>query len=312
LPIFGIYSLEGLTYIYFLTCMYYLIRTMILHSHCDKGVRRMPTSETSPYERLATLLRGDEGEQIRSYDRDMRSRESSGIVITLTSRSSRLINVGPLVTTTDRELRRAVAIFASDSRYRYERGSTRREYSFEEGPYYLGRPRDRPRPISANDGGLEIADSTVGSLHLLIIAYGAVQSLLTSKPLQALITAIALGQGTGSIRLWLRRSSDPLEGISARHALDVIKAFEGDMARLMQGDEPNLEIEMQQAVEEGELFEDHESDRQIEEQALAEYPPPPPIADEVNQLGEIITRGRRLTYIRNYPDGTQDIIYVDG
>lgn len=167
------------------------------------------------YEQLDRTLRGGEGDDIRSYDQDMQSRQPSSINLFLTSRSSRLPDIGPLITTTDREIRRAVTIFESDS-------------------YYLGEPGSRPRPISPNYGGLEVTDVATGSLHMLLSAYGKVQSLLISKPLQALTAAITIGQGFGSVRLWQHRKKDPLAGISARQALEVLKAFDGNANRLME------------------------------------------------------------------------------
>jgi hypothetical protein len=133
------------------------------------------STTASPYERLDKILGGGEGDDIRSYDQDIGSRRSSEINLILTSKSSRTANVGPLITTTDREFRRAVSIFRSDS-------------------YYLGEPGHRPRPISHNYGGLEITDAAFGSVHLLLTAYGEVLSLLTSKPLQHLLRSLPWGK----------------------------------------------------------------------------------------------------------------------
>jgi hypothetical protein len=260
----------------------------------------MPAPETYQYEQLATLLQGPEGVCIRRFDHDMRSREPSSITIVLTSRSSRMINVGPLITTTDRELRRAVAIFGLSSSYGFY------DYDFgEEGYYYLGdSPGDHPRPIPANYGGLELADAISGSFHMLVTAYGYVLSLLASKPLQALTAVVTLGQGIGNIHVWSHRKKDPLTGISARQALDVIKSFGGDTTALMRGDEPNLQIEIQPASD--------ETGSIVHREPPYEAPPAmPTIGDEINRFGESVTRGRRITYIRNYPDGAQDIIYID-
>lgn len=258
----------------------------------------MPTSETSLYERLAIILRSPDGELIRNYDQDMRSREPSSITLILTSRSSHMIDVGPLITTTDRELRRAVAIFGYRSSHGYY------HYHFEEDGYlYLGHgPGDRPRPIPPDYGGLVLTDAAPGSFNMLATAYGQVLSLLSSKPLQALTAVVTLGQGIGSVRFWPRRKNDPLKGVSARQALDVIKSFGGDSAALMQGDEPNLQIEIEPAPSESGL---------VVGEVLYEPLPPLPIADEINRFGERVMRGRRMTYIRNYADGTQDVVYLE-
>jgi hypothetical protein len=245
---------------------------------------------TSPYERLDSILRGSEGDSIRSHDQYISSRRPSEIGVILTSRSSRMASIGPLITTTDRELRRAVTIFRS-------------------GSYNLGMPGNRPRPISANYGGLEITNVAVGSFHMLLTAYGEVLSLLTSTPTQAFTAVLTMGQSFGSIRLWTRRKKDSLEGMSARQALDVVRQFGGDPTRLMQGEPPSLEIEIQGAEEEGEPF-------THPEMSAGERNIHIPLAsievDRVNRYGEIVAQGRRITYIRNYPDGTQDVIYVDG
>src|SRR6202042_2655613 len=121
--------------------------------------------------------------------------------------------------------------------------------------------------------------------------------LLTPKPLQALVAVFALGQGFGSVRFWPHRKKDSLKGISARQALDVVTAFEGDTATLMQGDKPSLEVKRNRVMDEGQWI------------ARSKHPGGdidaihvPTLADEVNLLDDIVTRGRRLTYIRNYPD----------
>ena len=193
----------------------------------------MPTI-ASRYEYLDTILRSGEGDNIRNYDQAIASREASDISVILTSSSSDMTQVGSLISTTDREFRRAVAIFDPDY-------------------YYLRESQAYPRPISPNYGGLEIVDAAPGSFYMLLKAWGAVESLLTSKPIQALTAAVTLSQGFGTIRFWQRRKKDPLEGISARQALDAIKAFGGDAVKIMQGDRPDLEIEIQQVDDEAEL-----------------------------------------------------------
>jgi hypothetical protein len=247
------------------------------------------STSISPYEWLDRILRGGEGENIRSYDQDIRSREPSEISLILTSQSSHMAYVGPLITTTDREFRRAVSIFRSDS-------------------YYLGEPGRRPRPISQNYGGLEITDVAFGSVHMLLTAYGEVLSLLTSRPLQALTAVLTVGQSAGTIRLWRQRKRDSLAGMSARQALDVLKEFNGDPAGLMQGKGPDLEIEIQPTPDERQPFTDPgqpESNLHIYIQNTI------PVV-KVNQVGEIILTDRQITIIRRYPNGTYDIIYVYG
>lgn len=143
----------------------------------------------------------------------------------------------------------------------------------------------------------------MGSLDLLVKAYGYILALLTSKPLAALTTLTTLGQSVGTIRYWPRRRRDPLDGISARQLLNVIKELGGDPAELMRGETATLQINLEPAPEERLLAQDERP---------AEIPMPPELAETVSASGEIITKGRRITYIREYPDGSREVIYVDG
>lgn len=243
----------------------------------------MPT--VSPWEQLNEILYGEDGRNIRLYDREMASQRPVNFSVILSSQSSRMADIGSLITRTDREVRRAVTIFGSE-------------------PYYLGEEGNRPRPISPNYGGLQVADAAIGSLHILLEAYGEVVSLLTSMPLQALIAALALNQSAGSIRLWLRRKKDPLVGMSARQLLEIIKEYNGDTARIMQGQDPDLKIETQVAEDEMQSF--------ARDTIMPETLPTRVLSGREDHFTGIILRGRRITYTRNYPDGSQDIIYVDG
>jgi hypothetical protein len=243
----------------------------------------------SSYQRLYRILHDSEGGNIRGYDQDIASHKPSNVSVILTSRSSRMTDVGRIITRTDRELRRAATIFKSDS-------------------YDLGTESNRPIPIAPNLGGLTLVDATSGSFHMLLEAWGQIQSLLTSKPLQAITALISLEQGFGDIHFWPRRKKDPLEGMSARQALDVLKAYGGDTRRLMGKDRPNLEIEIKQAKGEDELF------------THPELPGYPGVADassvltevKVSRSGEVVVRGQRITCIINHPDGSQSIVFGDG
>src|ERR1700757_2855139 len=109
----------------------------------------MPT--ITPWEQLNEILYGEDGRNIRLYDQEMASQTPMNFRIILSSRSSRMADIGSLITRTDRELRRAVTIFESE-------------------PYYLGEQGNRPRPISPNYGGLQVADAVLGSFHMLLEA----------------------------------------------------------------------------------------------------------------------------------------------
>jgi hypothetical protein len=244
---------------------------------------------SSSYEQLDRVLRGSEGEEIRDYDREIALRRPSSVAIVLTSRSSRMTDVGRIIARTDRELRRSATILRSNR-------------------YYVGTEWDRPTPISPNSGGLTLIDAVPGSIHVLLEAYGKIQSLLVSKPLQALTTLLALEQGFSNIRFWSPRKKDPLAGISARQALEVLKAYGGDTGRLMREDSPNLVIEIDKAKEEREVFRHPELPENV-----AVTGAPSPLAEvRVSRSGEVIIRGQRLTCILEHPDGSQSIIFLDG
>jgi hypothetical protein len=243
------------------------------------------------YERLESILEGAEGERVRRFDQSMDTDEPVQISIILTSLGSHLGYVGGLLTRTDRELRRVVNILDPAFSHTYD-------------TYYLGTPSNRPKPISPKDGGLRIEDATAGSLHLLVQAYGHVLSLLTSRPLAALTTLITLGQGAGSIHLWPRRRNDPLERMSARQLLNVIRELGGDPAQLMRGQPASFEMNVEPIID--------EDLHAYPEDSYIDFRPALYVADESNRSGEIIVRGRRMTYIREHQDGTKEIIYIEG
>jgi hypothetical protein len=230
-------------------------------------------------------LYGEDAGNIRLYDDEMASEPLANFSLILSSRSSRMADIGPLMTRTDREIRRAVTIFSSE-------------------PYYLGEEGNRPRPISSNYGGLQVADAALGSFHMLLEAYGEAVTLLNSKPLQALIALLTLGGSAGSISLWLRSRKDPLAGMSARELLEATKESGGDTTRLMRGHHPNLKIETRETEDE------MQSSARVEE-ALDVVPSLVIPGQEGRFSGAVLT-GRRITYVRNYPDGSQEVIYVDG
>lgn len=148
----------------------------------------MPSAEDSAYVRLEGLLQSREGERIRELDRYLQRRQPTSTVTILTITSSRLIDIGPALTITDRELRRAVRILET------EPYSDENSYNFGIGP------GSRPRPISTRRGGLRVYGATAGSIHLFVEAYGEVQNLLLSKPITAVVTICTLSQATASIR----------------------------------------------------------------------------------------------------------------
>lgn len=285
----------------------------------------MPSRETK-YERLESLLRGPEGERIRSLDREMRLTEPTQISIILATESSRLTRIGNLLTNTDRELRRVTKIVGVNQ-------------NLPDTAYSFGTVSRRPSPIGPWAGGLQVEDANIGSLYLLVKAYGYVLSLLTSKPVAALTALITLSQGAGSIHLWPRRRHDPLAGVSARQLLDIIKELGGNPAELLGGYARSLEISTRPAISEFAQEEDDQehasgppipldlppepSDKEgiaeprspaEDEQEYIDFGPPYHATDEYepSALDEATATGRRITYIREYPDGTREVIYVEG
>lgn len=88
----------------------------------------------------------------------------------------------------------------------------------------------------------------------------------------------------------------------------MLKPFDGNAVRLMERESPDLEIEVQQTVDETELF----TYPELPENAVPDLPRGLVEVTMVSPSGDIVVKGRRITYIRNYPDGTQDIMSVDG
>jgi hypothetical protein len=151
-----------------------------------------------------------------------------------------------------------------------------------------GRPYDfggdtgvPPRPVHPVDGGLLVRDASPGSLELVVDAYGDVLALLISQPMSALVTVATLGQGFASLRAWLRRRRDDL----GEEQLPVLREARGGVGRVLH-ETPDQQLEIYPTGEDEGPF------------------------VSILDAGEFYVRGRQITHIRIYPDGTQDIIYV--
>jgi hypothetical protein len=298
----------------------------------------MKGRQLSSYVRLEELWLGPEGQIARREDQAIRELEPSQTITIITLPDPRLSRIGALITSTDRELRRTVTILGGGAS------------GFGVDAFTVGKgPGVRPRPISSLDGGLWISDAEAGSLHFIAVPFGMLMNLLLSRPVSAFVTAVTLWGSAGQIRTWRSRRKDPLEGITARQALEVLKAFNGDANLLMRNDPPpNLDLEISPfSVEEGEeeltLLEDdparhirvaysepgresaelrremaemrremaelkQERDERRGEISEERQPREPRPAMLINGVG---LTGRRITHIRRYPNGTQDIIYVE-
>jgi hypothetical protein len=264
----------------------------------------MPPSVDSPYGQLEEILLGDGGRRIRRLDRDMTTRPPLNTLTILTTNSSRLVSIGPIITTTDRELRRAVAILGS-------------EPPVDEPSYAFGTQGRRPRPISPNAGGLRVYGAGAGSLHLLVEAYGDVLALLLSKPVSALVTLSALGHVGAILRVWLNRPRrDELGRTNADQTIDALKRSGDSIPRMLHDDRPDYEIDVNPS-QDGELSVVQEDRVPYAEESPILYTVPPTATVHAGKyeatihVGDIEARGRQITHTRTYSNGTQDIIHIE-
>ncbi len=273
----------------------------------------MPTRDESPYGDLESLLLGREGSTIRLLDQYMRRREPVSTTTVLIVKSSRLISIGPVLTYTDRELRRAVSILGP-------------EPDEDEASYNFGSPGFRPRPIPASAGGLLVDDASAGSLNLIVEAYGAVLSLLQSQPVTALCTIFTLSQIPASIRTWINHPRRDERGLfNSRQVLDLLRESHGNTMRVLPEEPPDHELDVVPTEDGAWTRESEEWETDDEGPELPIIPDAPhPIRDkEVSTVGlgrapresvyrtdEFEVRGREIIHIRISADGTQDIINV--
>jgi hypothetical protein len=127
-------------------------------------------------------------EQARSLDAQLRRLEPVATQLLWHSPTASAYRVGADLQVLDRELRRAAAIVQGWQ---------------EDLPL--------PRPLSAQQGHLEIASSSAGSFDAVLGAVGAVSMVLLSDPVQLLLTAQALISEPFTVKAWLkRRHGDPI------------------------------------------------------------------------------------------------------
>jgi hypothetical protein len=86
--------------------------------------------------------------------------------------------------------------------------------------------------------------------------------------------------------------------------LNMMGEFDGDTTNILEDDTPDHEILIQDAPNES-SFTVTEEDEQMSVSA-------PRSSGAVIRIGEMEAWGRRITHIRKNPDGTEDIIYVEG
>jgi hypothetical protein len=146
--------------------------------------------------------------------------------------------------------------------------------------------------VSLRDGRFEIVAASAGSLEVVFDAVGLLAMVLLSNPVQLLLTADALLGHLRSARVWMRRRSDPLTGISARDAVTVLRAFGAAGWRAL-GD-PDAEV----------------VPRRRESVAEPLTPTVDPNISDLTSIGGV-AGARRITHLRISPDGTVDVIVIE-
>jgi hypothetical protein len=138
--------------------------------------------------RYRALRSSDAYAQARDLDARIRLSEPVETELVWHSPTASAYRVGNDLQVLDRELRRAAA-------------------------FVQGWQEDRPlpRPLSVQQGGLDIASSSAGSFDAVLQAVGAVSMVLLSDPVQLLLTAQALISEPFTLKAWLnRRQGDPI------------------------------------------------------------------------------------------------------
>lgn len=67
--------------------------------------------------------------------------------------------------------------------------------------------RSLPPPLPVRQGGMRVREVDVKSTETLVQAYGLVQDVLLSNPLQLFLAAQALRQNAARVRVWFRRQA---------------------------------------------------------------------------------------------------------
>jgi hypothetical protein len=159
-----------------------------------------------------------------------------------------------------------------------------------------GRIVHLPRPIPLRDGHLTVVDAAAGSVDLVIEAVGVVALVLTSNPVQLLLTADAILGKVRSVRAWMRQRSDPLAGVSARNALAVLREF-GSIE-----DAPGIgQADHVIRAKSKARHESYATDDLVLPEAGVDF----------QLTKDRRARGHRITHIRARPDGTIDILLIE-
>jgi hypothetical protein len=151
-------------------------------------------------DRVTSLRRGGLLAKARALEAQLEPADSTTTAILF--EGSSMYAAGVELAHFDRELRRAAAIVKTK-----------------------GRLREFPRPLNLRHNTSRILEADSGSLDLIVEPLGAVAAILLSNPVQLLLTVDALISGGRRLHVWLHPNEDPLRGITAREALEVLKAF---------------------------------------------------------------------------------------
>jgi len=227
-----------------------------------------PATSASEDRRVVALKQGTAPAGVRKLD-NLIGRADTIVVATIWhSPGSAAYSIGADLADYDREARRAAALIRQPA-------------------------HEFPRPIALRDGRFNIVDAAPGSLSLAIDAVGILGMVLLSHPVQLLLTTDAILGKLRTVRAWVGRRSDPLSGISARDALQLLREHGGlvDMPSLGR---PDHELALTNARE----TTPRDSIRYVELEVFA---------DE----SRTVVRGHRITHVRTRSDGTVDVLVVE-
>jgi hypothetical protein len=174
--------------------------------------------------------------------------ESTALILSLTQ--ARAYYVGQEIVDIDRELRRTAAERRAGS---LDLEATLLWSTFRLPADFIGgqgepeRPTRRrtqgTRPDHPTQSSLQLVAAEAGSTHLLLEPLGALVTVLVSDPLTAITNAMALSGGVHTLRAFLGRKLNALQGFSGRQLLRfVAQEMRGDSTALLGA--PDHEIQL--------------------------------------------------------------------
>jgi hypothetical protein len=244
-------------------------------------------SVATAYERHQEFLESDLRARLLELDAASANFKTDWIGLAVDMRGHTLFDMAPGLAQFERDVRRAAGQVIPRNWVTVRR---------PDNTWYKGPPPGKlPTPISPSQGGLRPAEAAVGSLDLWLELFGDVYRAFSSQPATTLVNAIQIMGLLAHIRVFKRRRrpsqvADPLEGVSARQALSVLKEFGYEPRDLLQtDDEPDDEDWV------GESPAGHRMPRGY-----------------VRLPDGTVVRGQRILLVKQYTDGTFDMVHVDG